>query len=103
MQIWRMKTDGSGKEQLTFDEYHNWFPHISPDGNWMVFISFPPDIDPDAHPSYKEVMLRVMKLTSPGAPKVVAYLYGGQGTFNVNSWSPDSRHLAFVSNSEKAN
>ena len=38
MQIWRMRPDGSGKEQLTFDEYHNWFPHISPNGKWMVFI-----------------------------------------------------------------
>ena len=101
MQIWRMKPDGSGKEQLTFDEYHNWFPHISPDGNLMVFISFPPDIDPDAHPSYKEVMLRVMKLNAPGGPRVVAYLYGGQGTINVGSWSPDSKRIAFVSNSEK--
>ena len=103
MQVWRMKPDGSEKEQLTFDEYHNWFPHISPDGKLMVFISFPPDIDPDAHPSYKEVMLRIMSLTSPCAPKVVAHLYGGQGTMNVASWSPDSKYLAFVSNSEKAN
>ncbi|MEO6219986.1 MAG: DUF5050 domain-containing protein [Ginsengibacter sp.] len=103
MQIWRMKPDGSGKEQLTFDEYHNWFPHISPDGNLMVFISFPPDIDPDEHPSYKEVMLRMMKLNAPAAPKVIAYLFGGQGTINVTSWSPDSKYLAFVSNSEKAN
>jgi TolB protein len=102
MQVWRMKPDGKAKEQLTFDEYNNWFPHISPDGNWMVFISFLPDIDPDAHPSYKEVTLRLMKLTSPGAPKVIAYLFGGQGTLNVNSWSPDSKHIAFVSNSEKA-
>lgn len=101
MQVWRMKVDGTAKEQLTFDEYHNWFPHISPDGNWMVFISFPGDIDPDSHPSYKEVTLRLMKLTSPGAPKVIAHLFGGQGTLNVNSWSPDSKHIAFVSNSEK--
>jgi Tol biopolymer transport system component len=100
MQIWRMKPDGSGKEQLTFDEFHNWFPHISPDGKWVVFISFPGDIDPDAHPSYKQVMLRVMPLTSPGAPRVLAYLYGGQGTLNAPSWSPDSRQIAFVSNSE---
>ncbi len=99
MQIWRMKPDGTGKEQLTFDEYHSWFPHISPDGKWVAFISFPMDIDPDAHPSYKDVMLRVMPLTVPGAPKVVAYLYGGQGTLNAPSWSPDSKHLAFVSNS----
>ena len=102
MQIWRMKPDGSGKEQLTFDQYHNWFPHISPDGKWAVFISFPEDIDPDAHPSYKDVMLRVMPLTAGGGPKVIAHLYGGQGTLNAPSWSPDSKHIAFVSNSEKA-
>lgn len=98
MQIWRMKPDGSAKEQLTFDEYHNWFPHISPDGKWMAFISFPPDIEPSGHPSYKKVMLRLMPLNTPGAPRVIAHVYGGQGTLNVNSWSPDSKHLAFVSN-----
>jgi Tol biopolymer transport system component len=99
MQIWRMKPDGSDKEQLTFDDYHNWFPHISPDGKWMLFISFPMDIDPDSHPAFKDVMLRLMPLTTPGAPKVVAYLYGGQGTLNAPSWSPDGKHIAFVSNS----
>ncbi|HMH32274.1 MAG TPA: hypothetical protein VK543_04545, partial [Puia sp.] len=92
MQIWRMKPDGSAKEQLTFDEYHNWFPHISPDGKWMAFISFPIDIEPDAHPSYKKVMLRLMPL-SGGAPRVIAYLYGGQGSFNAPSWSPDSKQI----------
>ncbi len=101
MQIWRMKPDGSGREQLTFDEYHNWFPHISPDGKSIVFISFPGDIDPNAHPSYKQVMLRVMPLSGPGGPRVLAYLYGGQGTLNAPSWSPDSRRVAFVSNSVK--
>ncbi len=100
MQVWRMKADGSAKEQLTFDEYHNWFPHISPDGKWMVIISFPTDIDPNSHPSYKKVMLRLMPVAG-GAPRVIAHLYGGQGTINVNSWSPDSKHIAFVSNSEK--
>jgi TolB protein len=99
MQLWRMRPDGSGKEQLTFDEYNNWFPHISPDGRWIAFVSFPPDIDPASHPSFKKVMLRIMP-TDGGAPRVIAHLYGGQGTMNVNSWSPDSRRLAFVSNSE---
>jgi Tol biopolymer transport system component len=102
MQIWRMRPDGSGKEQLTFDDYHNWFPHVSPDGKWIVYISFPLDINPDEHPSFKDVTLRVLPLTTPGGPKVIAYLYGGQGTLNAPSWSPDSRHLAFVSNSEPA-
>jgi TolB protein len=100
MQIWRMLPDGTGKQQLTFDEYHNWFPHISPDGKWMVFISFPYDIDPNAHPFYKQVMLRLMPITVPGAPKVVAYLFGGEGTLNAPCWSPDSRYIAFVSNSQ---
>jgi TolB protein len=100
MQIWRMKPDGSDKEQMTFDEYNDWFPHISPDGKWMVYISFPPDIPVNAHPSYKRVMLKLMP-ASGGPARVIAYLYGGQGTINVPSWSPDSQSIAFVSNSGK--
>lgn len=100
MQLWRMKPDGSGREQLTFDKYYNWFPHVSPDGKWIAFISFPPDIEKNSHPSYKRVMLRLMPV-SGGEPKVIAYLYGGQGTINVPSWSPDSKQIAFVSNSGK--
>lgn len=100
MQLWRMKPDGSEKEQLTFDEYNDWFPHISPDGKWIAFISFGPDIELNSHPSYKRVMLRMMP-ASGGAPKVIAHLYGGQGTINVNSWSPDSKSIAFVTNSGK--
>ncbi len=98
MQLYHMKPDGSQPEQLTFDEYNNWFPHISPDGKWIVFISFPNTIDPADHPFYKRVMLRLMPV-SGGAPKVIAYLYGGQGTINTPSWSPDSKRIAFVSNS----
>jgi TolB protein len=100
MQIWRMKPDGTNREQLTFDEYNNWFPHISPDGKMIAIISFLPDIDVITHPSYKRVMLRLIPV-SGGAPKVFACLYGGQGTINVPSWSPDSKSLAFVSNSGK--
>ena len=98
MQIWRMKPDGSGKEQLTFDECNNWFPHISPDGKWIAYISFSHDIELNSHPQYQHVTLKLMPV-SGGAPKVIAWLYGGQGSLNVNSWSPDSKSIAFVSNS----
>jgi Tol biopolymer transport system component len=92
-----MKPDGTGREQLTDDGYYNWFPHISPDGKWIAFISFPSDIEVNSHPSYKRVIIRLMPV-SGGKPKVIAYLYGGQGTINVPSWSPDSQQIAFVSN-----
>jgi hypothetical protein len=99
MQIWRMKPDGGEQTQITNDEYNNWFPHISPDGKWIVFITFPKDIAPGDHPFYKHVYLRLMPIGG-GAPKVIAYLYGGQGTINVPSWSPDSKKIAFVSNTD---
>ena len=99
MQIWRMQPDGKNQEQITSDEYNNWFPHISPDGQWIAFISFPKEIDPTDHPYYKRVYLRLMPIGG-GTPKVIAYVYGGQGTINVPSWSPDSRMVAFVSNTD---
>jgi Tol biopolymer transport system component len=98
MQLWRMKPDGSKQEQITSDNYNNWFPHISPDGKSIVFLSFMNDIDPDDHPFYKHVYLRMMPITG-GKPKVIAYIYGGQATINVPSWSPDGKQVAFVSNS----
>jgi Tol biopolymer transport system component len=97
MQLWRMRPDGSDQTQLTNDNFNNWFPHVSPDGKWIAFISFPPDVAADDHPFYKHVLLRMMPVGG-GPTRVIAYVYGGQGTINVPSWSPDSRKLAFVSN-----
>ena len=99
MQLWRMKADGSEQEQLTHDELHDWFPHVSPDGRRIVFLSFPKDVRADDHPYYQHVYLRTMPVGG-GEPKVIAYLYGGQGTINVPSWSPDNTHVAFVSHSD---
>ena len=97
MQIWRMTPDGQNQEQITNDEFNNWFPHISPDGQSIMIISFPKDINPADHPYYKRVYLRVLPIGG-GTPRVVAYVYGGQGTINVPSWSPDGTMVAFVSN-----
>jgi Tol biopolymer transport system component len=102
--IWRMPAEGAGPddakaERITSDDLEDWFPHISPDGKTMVFLSFEKGI-PD-HPANKNVVLRMMP--APGAkagqPKIreVVKLFGGQGTINVNSWSPDNKEFAYVS------
>ena len=98
MQIWRMKPDGGQEQQLTFDDFNNWFPHVSPDGRTIVFMTYGPEVAATDHPWYKRVYIRKMPRDG-GNPSVVAYVYGGQGSMNVNSWAPDSKSIAFVSNS----
>ncbi|TAM83650.1 MAG: hypothetical protein EPN47_05945 [Acidobacteria bacterium] len=93
-QIWRMHPDGTGQERVTNDNTNDWFPHFSPDGKWMVFLSYPADVT--GHPENKNVTLRLMS-TSDGEIRPLARLFGGQGTINVASWSPDSQQVAFVS------
>jgi TolB protein len=97
MEIWRMREDGNEQTQITNDEFQNWFAHESPDGKKVIFLSYLPDISSGDHPYYKQVVLRIMDLENL-KPKVIVYLYGGQGTINVPSWSPDSKKVAFVSN-----
>ena len=95
MKIWRMRPDGSRQEQVTTgDDYADWFAHPSPDGKWLVFLSY--DKSVVGHPANKQVTLRVMPVTG-GQPRILAHLFGGQGTINVPSWSPDSKRVAFVS------
>lgn len=97
MQIWRMRPDGSDQRQITNDGFNDWFPHVSPDGKWIAYISFTLDVPAEDHPFYKHVLIRLMPIGG-GSSRVIAYVYGGQGTINVPSWSPDGTHLAFVSN-----
>jgi len=94
MQIWRMHADGSQPEQVTSDEMNNWTPHVSPDGKWMVFLSYNKSVT--GHPANKDISLRLMSLSDKKISKLVDLL-GGSGTINVPSWAPDSRSLAYVS------
>ena len=94
MQIWRMHADGSDQEQVITDDTNDWFPHVSPDGKWMVFLSYGKDVS--GHPPDKDVALNLMSMSDKSV-HVLAELFGGQGTINVPSWSPDSTKVAFVS------
>jgi Tol biopolymer transport system component len=92
-QCFRMLADGSGVEQLTFDERVNWFPHASPDGEWLAHLSYPPGTQ--GHPADKDVILRLMRPDGSEQHDIVG-CFGGQGTINVNSWAPDSQRFAYV-------
>ena len=97
MQVWRMGTNGSNPEHMVKEEANCWFPHVSPDGQWVAYIAYAKgDVEPGDHPANKNVELRLIPANG-GEPKTIVKLFGGQGSMNVNSWSPDNRTIAFVS------
>lgn len=100
MQIWRMDRDGSNPRRMTHANANHWFPHVSPDGEKLVFLSYPEgSLEPWEHMPNLPVSLWCMDYDG-GNLRQLTTLYGGQGTINVNSWSPDSRQIAFVSYEE---
>lgn len=103
MQVWRMKADGSEQTRLTFDSNRNtWFPHISPNGQKIVMLSYKKgDLWPGDHIPNRNVEIREMNADGTNLHTIVK-LFGGQGTLNVNSWSPDNRRFAFVSYRKKS-
>ena len=90
-----MDADGGNQQQLTNDQYSNWFPHPSPDGKHVVFLSFIEDQE-QGHPFGKDVKLRIMDPDGSNIRDLTDVFFGGQGTINVPSWSPDSKKVAFV-------
>ena len=97
MQIWRMEADGSNPVHMVQEDANCWFPHVSPDGSWVAYIAYgQDDVSPGDHPPNKNVELRLIPAAG-GISRPIVKLFGGQGTMNVNAWSPDNRTLAFVS------
>lgn len=96
MQIWRMNADGTQPVQMTHEDAQCWFPHVSPDGKQIAYIAYEKnDVKPSDHPANKNVRLCLIPIEG-GESKTVVRLFGGQGTININSWSPDSKKIAFV-------
>ena len=95
MHLYRMRPDGSEQMQLTFDDYDNWFPHPSPEGKSVAYIAYIED-QQGRHPFGKNVKLRLLNVDSKEARDLTPVFYGGQGSFNVHSWSPDGNCVAFV-------
>ncbi|MGC4056106.1 MAG: hypothetical protein QM757_45450 [Paludibaculum sp.] len=102
--IWRIPAAGGGADdakaqQVTNDAGEDWFPHFSPDGKRMLVFSFPKGTA-GHNDRMKGVVLRVMKAPGnklkPAKFDQLLEFFGGQGTINVNSWSPDSKRFAFV-------
>ena len=97
MQVWKMKANGKDQTQMTFDtDMNSWFPHISPDGKKVVYLAYHDyEVEPGSHIADLNVQLRMIP-AGGGEPEVLLEFFGGQGSLNVNSWSPDSKKFAFV-------
>lgn len=93
-QLARVQVDGTGFERLLESHTVDWFPHLSPDGELASYIRFPAGTA--GHPADLPVAVVLVSTGDWTAPLHIWPLFGGQGTLNVNSWSPDSRRFAFV-------
>jgi Tol biopolymer transport system component len=93
-QIARVREDGSEMQRLTHAATVDWFPHLSPDGAHAVYLAYPPGTA--GHPADCWVELMLVRGDQWRDARSVARVFGGQGTINVNSWSPDGTRFAFV-------
>ncbi len=108
-EIWRTPAEDAGAtekpaERITFDDREDWWPHPSPDGKWLIYLSYPPKTG--WHYPDRDVSIRKVKLPEPGAkldPKTLAAsneeaarFVGGHGSLGASPWSPDSRRFVFA-------
>ncbi|MDQ0209454.1 TolB family protein [Arthrobacter bambusae] len=93
-QLARVRTSGGKPEHLLESDTVDWFPHLSPDGRLASYIRFPGGTE--GHPADLPVDVVVVSTSDWATPLHTWPLFGGQGTLNVNSWSPDSERFAYV-------
>jgi Tol biopolymer transport system component len=93
MQIWRVPAKGGSAERITDSPYGDWFPHPSPKGDKVVFLSY--DGEVFDHPRDLHVRVRLMDLDG-GHVETLFELFGGQGTMNSPNWAPSGEEFAYV-------
>lgn len=93
-QLARVPDAGGPAQRLVVSDTVDWFPHLSPNARYASYIAFPAGTL--GHPADLDVEVRVVATSDWATPLQNYPLFGGQGTINVNSWSPDSARFAFV-------
>jgi Tol biopolymer transport system component len=93
-QLARVPAGGGSLERLVATDTVDWFPHLSPDGELATYISFPTGTL--GHPADLKVEVRVVPVGDWARAVYAIPLFGGQGTINVNSWSPDGTRFSYV-------
>lgn len=93
MQIWRTASDGSNPEQITHDANNNTQPHLSPDGQQMLFVSYPSRLM--LLPDNADINLKVMNLADRKVRTLVNVL-GGRTSLGSHPWSPDGKQVALI-------
>ena len=95
-QIWRKVADGTNVEQVTYELSHAREPQVSPDGKFLAYLVYPHDSNPKTPASFQKMSLKILPLAG-GAPKIIAYFFGGKGSLDKNCWSGDSKNILFSS------
>ncbi len=93
MQIWRVPAEGGTAQRITNNPFADWFPHPSPHGDKIVFLSY--DGDVFDHPRDHHVRIRLMDMDG-GNVETLLELFGGQGTMNSPNWAPNGQQFAYV-------
>jgi TolB protein len=93
-QLFRGDGEKPQPQQLTEDSYSNWMPRLSPDGQWIAFVSGlgPPQKDKPVPGDY---LLRELPIGG-GKPRELAQFFGGPGALGLSPWSADGKRLVFV-------
>ncbi len=94
MRVWRKSADGSQSEPFTPDDLNAASPHVSPDGKYLLFLSYSNEYEKLVEDM--PVELRLMSLKD-NSVKTLAAFVGGPDSLGSEPWSPDGQRVVFAS------